>query len=125
MRLPLKKNVYATIVSSYAPTMTNPKGEQGGILQQTWRDAKAGIHHRQVDFNARVGGGAEDWPGVIGTQEIGKCNSNGELLLAFCSEYRLVIANTVFKQRQHHITSWMNPRSKHWCRLEYITRQKI
>jgi len=31
MRLPLKKNHYATILSAYAPTMTNPEEKKRGF----------------------------------------------------------------------------------------------
>ena len=40
------------------------------------------------DFNARIGR----------DNEIGKCNANGELLLALCSEFGLIVTNTMFKQ---------------------------
>lgn len=64
---------------------------------------------------------AEKWPGVTGTLGIRKCNSNGEFVLAFSSECRFVIADTVFKHKQHHKTIWAHLRSKHWHLLDEIT----
>jgi len=83
-----------------------------------------------VDYNTRVECEQDNWEGDIEKHGTGKCNSNGELLLALCSGsgimYRLVITNTVFKHKEHHKVTWMLTRSKHWHLLDYvITRKKI
>ena len=129
MRMPLDKKCFLTIVSVYAPTLTNTDENKERFynnLRETIKNVPTSDKLIIAgDFNARVGTEAENWPGVIGTHGTGKCNSNGELLLALCSEFELVITNTVFKHKQHHKTTWMHPRSKHWHLLDYvITRQK-
>ena len=52
------------------------------------------------DFNARIGRENDKWPSlVMGKHGIGKCNSNGELLLALYSEFELIVTNNMFKQK--------------------------
>ena len=51
-------------------------------------------------------------------------NSNGLLLLSLCTEFNLVITNSMFQQRNIYKGTWCHPRSKHWHTLDYvITRQ--
>lgn len=129
MRIPLTKKGNATLISVYAPTMTNPDETKEAFynqLRRTLMDTpRADKLILMGDFNARIGQDYEKWPTVMGRHGIGSCNTNGELLLALCSEFELLLTNTVFKQSDHHKTTWMHPRSKHWHLIDYIiTRQK-
>ena len=46
------------------------------------------------DFNARVGCNHQVWKDVIGRNGVGKCNSNGEMLITKCAEHNLTITKT-------------------------------
>ena len=56
----------------------------------------------------------------MGKHGIGTCNSNGELLRALCSEFELIVRNTMFKQKDERNTTWMHPRSSHWHMIDLI-----
>ena len=74
MRLPLRKNAYATIVSTYAPTMTNPQENKEDFYSKLRETVKeVSITDKLIiagDFNAKVGGEVENWPDVIGRHGI-------------------------------------------------------
>ena len=91
LRLPLSGNKHATIVSAYAPTMTNPDevkdkfyDDLDNIISATPRTDKLIL---LGDFNARVGTDHQTWEGVIGSEGVGNCNSIGLLLLRQCAEH--------------------------------------
>ena len=124
MRLPLSKDNFVTIINVYAPTMTHPDENKEAFYNQL-ASVLSGIRRTDKllligDSNARIGKDNDKWPSVMGKHGIGKRNSNGELLLALCSEFELTVTNTMFKQKDERTTTWMHPRSKHWHMTDFI-----
>ena len=121
LRLPLPGNKHTTIVSAYAPTMTNPDE----VMDKFYNDLDEVISATPCseklillgDFNVRVGTDHPTWEGVIG---VGKCNSNGLLLLRKCAEHDLLITNTVFRLPNRNKKSWMHLHSKHRHLIDYV-----
>ena len=129
LRFPLTGKRHVTIISAYAPTMTNPEELKEKFYEDLDTLIRSVPRHDKLlvlgDFNARVGSDYKNWDGVIGKNGIGKCNSNGLLLLETCAEHDLTITNTVFRLPHRNRTSWMHPRSKHWHLIDYvITRRR-
>ena len=129
MRLPLSSGKkHMTIVSAYAPTMTNPDEVKSQFYEDLNRVIAAVPQSDKLtvlgDFNARVGNDSDTWEGVIGKYGVGNCNSNGLLLLRTCMEHNLLITNTVFCLPTRNRTSWMHPRSKHWHLIDYVLVRK-
>ena len=124
LRLPLSGKRHATIVSAYAPTMTN----QDEVKDKFYDDLDSVISAAPRtdkliilgDFNTRVGTDHQTWEGVIGSEGEGTCNSNGLLLLRKCAEHELLITNTVFRLPTRRKTTWMHPLSKHWHLIDYV-----
>ena len=128
LRLPLSGNKHVTIVRAYAPTITNPDEVKDrfydyldNIISATPLTDKLIL---LCEFNASVGTDHQTWEGVIGAEGVGKCKSNGLLLLRKCAEHDLLITNTVFKLPNRNKTSWVHPRSKHWHLTDYVIVQR-
>ena len=122
LRLPLSGNKHATIVSAYAPTMTNPDEVKDKFYNDLDDVISAKPRTDKLillgDFNARVGTDHQTWEGIIGPE--GNCNRKGLLLLRKGAEHDLLISNTVFRLPNRNKTSWMHPRSKHWHLIDYV-----
>ena len=58
------------------------------------------------DFNAKNGSGHTTHPAMVEKYGKGQTNSNGELLLDIAQRYNLTIANTLFKHKVAHRTTW-------------------
>ena len=54
-----------------------------------------------VDWNAKVG--SQETPGVTGKIGSGVWNQAGQMLIEFCRENTLVIANTLFQQHKKRL----------------------
>ena len=128
LSFPLPGKKKATIISAYAPTMSNPEEIKEKFYQDLetliTKTPKADKMIILGDFNARVGTDHLAWEGNIGRHGIGKCNSNGHLLLSTCAAHDLLITNTVFRQPTRNKTTWMHPRSKQWHLIDYVIVRK-
>ena len=124
LRLQIQDEKHATIISAYAPTMTNPDHIKENFYADLHATLSSTPKNDKIillgDFNARVGTDYKTWEPVIGRNGVGKCNSNGELLLQMCTEHELLITNTLFRLPTRNKTTWMHPRSHHWHLIDYV-----
>nr|VZI20650.1 unnamed protein product [Spirometra erinaceieuropaei] len=101
LRLPLWGGKFATIISAYAPTMTNPDAAARDKFYEDLHALLATVSKADKlivlgDFNARVGTDHTAWRGVLGPHGLRGSNDNGLLLLRTCAEHRLILTNTFF-----------------------------
>ena len=124
LRLLLSGKRHATIVSAYASTIINPDEAKDKFYDDLDSVISAAPRTDKFillgDFNARVGTDHQTWEGMIRSEGVGRCNSNGLLLLRKCAEHELLITNTIFRLQTRRKTSWMHPRSKHWYLIDYV-----
>nr|VZI48604.1 unnamed protein product [Spirometra erinaceieuropaei] len=124
LRLPLLGGKFATIISAYAPTMTNPDAVRDKFYEDLHAllatVSKADKLIVLGDFNARVGTDHTAWRGVLGPHGLRGSNDNGLLLLRTCAEHRLMLTNTFFCLPEREKATWRHPRSRQWHLLDYV-----
>ena len=108
IRLPLSQDNFATSISAYAPTMTNPDDNKEAFYNQL-ASVLSGIIRTDkllliVDFNPRIGKNKDKWPLVMGKHGIGECTPMASSYWAQCSEFELIVTNTMFKQKDKRKT---------------------
>ena len=118
IRIPLASKRFLSIVSAYAPTMTNEEEVKERFYQDLDQLLLSIPAEDKIivmgDFNAQVGQNGGVWKSIIGKHGVGKENSNGNLLLSECAKHDLAITNTFFRLPAKKRTTWMHPRSKQW-----------
>ena len=122
-------HIYATLVSVYAPTMTNQDDQKEAFNEQLDEViCSVPVGDKLIirgDFNARISSNHAAWAGIFGQHGIGHEISNGKPLLSLRSKHNLSITNTCFQLTNAYKTTWMHPRSKHWhqidCHLQKMT----
>ena len=122
LRIPLKNGEKMTLISAYVPTLTSPddiKEEFYRSLDRVIADVPENDRLSLMgDFNASTDSDRHLWPGVIGTEWVGKCNDNGFKLLSLWAEHELSLTNTVFQLPNKLEGTWRHPRAKHWHVLD-------
>nr|VZI07399.1 unnamed protein product [Spirometra erinaceieuropaei] len=129
LRLPLRRGgQFDTIISAYAPTMTNPDAVRDKFYEDLHAllatVSKADKLIVLGDFNARVGTDHNAWRGVLGPHGLRGSNDNGLLLLRTCAEHRLILTNTFFCLPEREKATWRHPRSRQWHLLDYVLVRK-
>ncbi|XP_014777027.1 uncharacterized protein LOC106873996 [Octopus bimaculoides] len=96
--------MHLTLINAYAPTATYTLRQRELFYQNLTKVLRSVPKDDKLlilgDFNARVDRDAQSWPDVIGPHAIGHENTNGQLLLTFCTEQRLTITNTLYRRQK-------------------------
>ena len=124
LRIAISRIRYLTIISAYAPTLTNPDDSKEQFYEKFDQVIRSTLPSDKLvilgDFNARVGRDYSSWEGVLGRHGVGKINGNGLLRLSKCAEHSPCTTNTLFRMADKYKTTWMYPRSKHWHLIDFI-----
>ena len=88
---------------AYAPQSGKPDADKERFYEEMAREWSVANENELVlglgDFNGHVGKSAEGFEGIHGGNGIVKRNAEGRLLLDFCDQTELCVANTWFKKK--------------------------
>uniref|UniRef100_A0A183TIF7 Endo/exonuclease/phosphatase domain-containing protein n=1 Tax=Schistocephalus solidus TaxID=70667 RepID=A0A183TIF7_SCHSO len=124
IRLPLRGDNFAIIISAYATPMMSSDAAKDKFYDDL--DAllatvlKADKLIVLGDFNARVGTDHAAWQGVRDPHGLCRCNDNGLLLLRTCAEHCLLLSNPCFRLPTREKAKRMHTRSRRWHLLDYV-----
>ena len=88
VRIQLKSSEHLTLISVYAPTMQRTPEEKEQFHEKLGNCITAARDDNIIvlgDLNACVGTDWKSWPSVIGKHGVGNMNSNGLMILEFCT----------------------------------------
>jgi exonuclease III len=117
IRLDTRKLV---VIAAYAPTLES--SEKDPSKRETFYNTLQGVistvPKRDLlviagDFNAKTGTGHKDHPESIGLYGKGEINENGKFLAEFEDINKFILANTTFKHKMAHRTTWEAPFGNH------------
>ena len=122
-----KKKSEMVIINCYAPHMglvqKNP--EIAKKFYKELREVKEKFRGQDVlivgDFNAKLGSKESDG-GPVGSHARGIRNENGDSLYLFLADHQMIAANTFFKHKASHITTWEGAHNnkKIYNQIDYI-----
>ena len=105
-----------TVIQVYAPT-SNAEEAEAERFYEDLQDLLELTHTKQDvlfiigDWNAKVG--SQVTPGIAGKFGLRMQNEAGQILVEFCQENALVIANTLFQQHKRRLYTWKSPDGQH------------
>ena len=111
-----------TVIQTYAPTSNAEEAE----VERFYEDLqdlleltpKKDVLFIKGDWNAKVG--SQETPRVTGKFGLEVHNEAGQMLIEFCQENALVIANTLFQQHKRRLYTWTSLDGQHWNQVDYI-----
>ncbi|VDM01387.1 unnamed protein product [Schistocephalus solidus] len=124
LRLLLRVDKFANIISAYAPLMTSSDVAKDKFYEDLHALLATVPKLDKLivlgDFKARVGTDHPAWQGVLSPHGLGSYNDNGRILLRECAEHRLLLTNTFCRLTTREKATWMHPRSWRWHLLDYV-----
>ena len=115
-----------TVIQAHAP-MSNAEEAEVEQFYENLQDLLELTPPKDVlfiigDCNAKVG--SQETPGVTGKFGLGIRNEAGQefcqVLIEFCQENALVIANILFQQHKRRFYTWTSPDGQHRNQIDYI-----
>ena len=111
-----------TVIQVYAPTSNAEEAEiewfYEGLQDLLELTPKKDVLFIIGDWNAEVGN--QETPGVTGKFGLGIQNDAGQILIEFCQENSLVIANTLFQQHRRRLYTWTSPDGQYQNQIDSI-----
>ena len=96
------------VICAYAPQSGKPDSEKELFYEEMAREWSMANANEMVlglgDFNGHAGKCAEGFEGIHGGYGIGKRNVEGRMLLDFCVQKELCVANTWYKRDERKVT---------------------